>query len=1449
MTATKRPSRWLPRRKPTVLDQVNEVPVQGGRIVYVNTPPRSADSQQTTFPRNEVRTTKYTVLSFIPKNLFEQFRRVANSYFLLLVVLQVLPSLQLTSPIVAALPICCIVAATAMKDALEDFRRRIQDKRLNEETTVALSNWTNVNPTNPRLWRRLLSLVLTCGGRFRKHSRRGRDNGPPASAATWRTTKWKDVRVGDFLLLRNNDNVPADVIILSTSEPDGICYVETKSLDGETNLKVRKCPAETSWLKSPQDCANLRGVVEAELPSTSLYTYQGTLLLSEESLNLRRSVSRKSSKRRQQQHQRTNSNAQSVKRHQRQPSLPSESAKRSPDMIELVEKPESPAIASAAPVTEAIGGMKKVPLSVNSLLLRGCYLRNTEWLIGLVVYTGGESKISLNAGITPSKRTRIERQLNPQVVLNFVVLFAMCLVCSFAHIIYYNAFNFERAPFALETSINTTSQTFKLALETFCLSMIIFQSLVPISLYVTVEMSKTFQAYFIHCDEEMYDPVLDKSCSVKSWNLSDDLGQIEYVFSDKTGTLTQNVMELQRCTIAGVVYGDKYHKSSAAERGELAEQYRKKLRQVIEHRTSLRETENELNVRYEHDNAERPLSFVDVDVLEELMTPDSPQAQRISDFFVHLAVCHTVVPEKVTDLDSHKNIITYKAQSPDEAALVETAREMGFTFLNRSQREVVIDLLGDVRMYTVLEILEFTSTRKRMSIIVELADGRIMLYCKGADSIIFERLADGQEELCETTADQLQYFANEGLRTLCIACRELTRKEYQSWHAKYLEAAVLTDDREEAIEAVATTIEQQLQLLGATAIEDKLQDDVPLTIHRLLSAGIKVWVLTGDKLETAVTIGFSCNLLQKSMTLIIVQGDTFEAVHQQLRDSLTTLFDEGMHDDVNSHYALVIDGSSLRWALHEENKLLFLEVGCRCKSVICCRVSPVQKAQVVALVRKELNCLSLAVGDGANDVSMIQEANIGVGIAGVEGYQAVMASDYAISQFKFLQRLLLVHGRWNYRRVSLMNLTFFYKNIIWALVLFWSQFYNGFSADIVFEYSYINYYNTFFTILPSLIVGIFDQDVHDHVALRYPGLYRMGISQKLYNAPRFWLFILDAVWQSLVSYFCGQYLYWDATVSPSGYDTDHFEMGTVMAMYAITTTNIYICMTLRNWTWITFVSSFLNIIVFPMYVWFYSVYSETSPIYGFDQRLLPNPAFWLSLAVVLVIALLPRIIIMYVMTTYFPEDVDIVREIELRGGQTAADEEEAGIRAADSQTDLLSNGIISPDEPPTPSSSRSQLALDALRRPITAMSTALRDVRARVRHERARRRSLAPTLRSPFDPAFLLYMGQRDRPAPNRGFAFSGESGLQGVLSPRPTVTPDWMSDSNVEAASASRRSTHDGESMRTAPSAPPSRHDIPPPPPPIPFLPVSPPPTRIDRRSTSTSTSRSLGHRRRLSL
>ena len=327
-----------------------------------------------------------------------------------------------------------------------------------------------------------------------------------------------------------------------------------------------------------------------------------------------------------------------------------------------------------------------------------------------------------------------------------------------------------------------------------------------------------------------------------------------------------------------------------------------------------------------------------------------------------------------------------------------------------------------------------------MSAIIRMPDGKIVLLCKGADSIIYSRLKRGEQaELRKTTAEHLEMFAREGLRTLCIAMREIGEEEYQKWNIEHDLAAASVQDREDKLELVSDAIERELTLLGGTAIEDRLQDGVPDSIAILAQAGIKLWVLTGDKVETAINIGFSCNLLDNDMDLILLQleEDSVDFAEQELDRHLLNFGKTGSDEELKAAkknheppaptHALVIDGDSLKLCLDDRIRQKFLLLCKECRSVLCCRVSPAQKAAVVRMVKNSLEVMTLSIGDGANDVAMIQEAHVGVGIAGEEGRQAVMSADYAIGQFRFLTRLVLVHGRWSYRRLAETIANFFYK--------------------------------------------------------------------------------------------------------------------------------------------------------------------------------------------------------------------------------------------------------------------------------------------------------------------------------------------------------------------------------------------------------------------------------------
>lgn len=504
-------------------------------------------------------------------------------------------------------------------------------------------------------------------------------------------------------------------------------------------------------------------------------------------------------------------------------------------------------------------------------------------------------------------------------------------------------------------------------------------------------------------------------------------------------------MEFRRCTIQGVVYGLGETEASvgAKLRDGLTDLEDKSPFSIEDSRDEMLRKQAQL---FDHKYINAKSTFIDPQIIDDL-SKSSKQSQQIIHFFSALALCHTVIPEQV-DPENNPNLIEYKAQSPDEAALVDTSRDMGFAFLGRTQDTVVADIMGEQTTLKLLNVLEFNSTRKRMSVIVQSdVDNKILLLCKGADSVIYDRLSRLSEKISteeaqvrETTLEHLGMFANEGLRTLCIAYRVLEEDEYNEWAKRYQVAFTSIENREERIELVCEEIEQNFTLLGGTAIEDKLQEGVPETIALLARAGIRIWVLTGDKVETAINIGFACNLLTQEMLLIRISSANEEEAAVQLNEAL-----EKVSENVEyQKCALVIDGESLKFALDERCKGTLLELGTKCRAVICCRVSPKQKANVVSMVKKGLDVMTLAIGDGANDVSMIQEANVGVGISGEEGRQAVMASDYAIGQFSYLGKLLLVHGRWSYLRTSEMIQTFFYKNIVWTVVLFFYQFLCGY---------------------------------------------------------------------------------------------------------------------------------------------------------------------------------------------------------------------------------------------------------------------------------------------------------------------------------------------------------------------------------------------------------------------
>ena len=407
----------------------------------------------------------------------------------------------------------------------------------------------------------------------------------------------------------------------------------------------------------------------------------------------------------------------------------------------------------------------------------------------------------------------------------------------------------------------------------------------------------------------------------------------------------------------------------------------------------------------------------------------------------------------------------------------------------------------------------------------------------------------------------LDTFAGEGLRTLLLTKRELSDETWRRWNKVYQAASVSLNDRDLALESAAEEIEVSMEILGSTAIEDKLQIGVPDAISRLAAAKIKIWVLTGDKEETAINIGFACQLLDDTMDLTIVNQRSSTDIMRVLKSMQGKIETARKSmDTIDKKFALVVDGESLIYITRDDElTLLLMNVTRHCVAVIACRVSPKQKADVVSLVKVNMipTPMTLSIGDGANDVPMIQEAHVGIGISGNEGMQAVRASDYAIAQFRFLENLLLQHGRMNYRRIAIVILYSFYKNCVLVTMLFWFNFFNGFSGSALLNGNVQAMYNVIFTSFPIIVFGILDRDVEFKSCSKYPLLYQFGQQKQGFNIRKMVVWMLSGVVHSLALMFIAAHVNLGRIISTDGINTaDRFAFGNQAGNYLVIVVNL-----------------------------------------------------------------------------------------------------------------------------------------------------------------------------------------------------------------------------------------------------------------------------------------------------
>ncbi|KAM0203709.1 hypothetical protein ACHAPI_000708 [Fusarium lateritium] len=1185
---------------------------------------------------NSIRTSRYTVWDFIPKQLFFQFSRVGNFYFLCVGVPQMIPGLSTTGSYTTILPLLFFVLLTIVKEGYDDYRRYRLDKIENagfatalgreDKYTGKLKPVTKWRKWNPFLTNSTAEPYPVPDEEF--------------DGLRWVPVRWSEIKVGDVVRLCRDEPIPADLILLDSDGENKLAYIETMALDGETNLKSKQVSPSLEGCDSIEGISKCKAEFVVEDPNPDLYNFDGRV---------------------------------------------------------------------------TVNG-KTVPLTSNEVIYRGSVVRNTNMAIGLVINTGEDCKIRMNANKHPkAKKPALESVVNKIVVTLATFVVVLSVGVSMGYVRWQKST--ERHSWYLEQA--------KVPFYQIIIAFIImFNNVVPLALYISLEIVKIGQLLMLNSDIEMYDEETDTPARCNTNTILENLGQVGYIFSDKTGTLTDNIMKFRKISVAGTVWlhemdleptTDEIDDIKLDEETEPSEPSVYKTEPVtVVIREEQPEASHEPLTPLALASPSRPSmsprpsmsrrpsmapsrpsmapsrpSFgsrrsssqwrstgrpdhvqPDVtthDLIEYLrLRPNSGFARKAKQYILAVALCHTCLPEH-----KENGELEFQAASPDELALVRAAQELGYLVINRTTQTITLrvtqpDGQEEDSKYEVLDVIEFTSARKKMSMVVRFPDGRVSVICKGADSAILPRLkmsqvakqkanevrmsADIERELHRRSEQQeprnsfggrpsltirrnpgvsrdrstsrrpnmdrsksfefgrlarrsedkprlsiatrgvsidmprgqylhtpvhyqqpvpdhlafledpallddaetftkcfkhMDDFATEGLRTLLYAQKFITEQEYQVWKKVWDEASTSLNNRQKHIEEAGDMIEQSFDLVGATAIEDKLQKGVPETIERLRKANIKIWMLTGDKRETAINIAHSARICRPGSDLYIL-----DVSKGGLDSQLVALQDDLQAGSV--HSVVVIDGQTL--ATVEKSPELsakFFKVMLQVDSVICCRASPAQKALLVRTVRSRLKKyrgksrrgLTLAIGDGANDLAMISASHVGIGISGKEGLQAARVADYAIAQFRFLQRMLLVHGRWNYVRTAKFILYTFWKEMFFYLPTAQYQRYTGYSGTSLYEATSLTVFNTLFTSLCVICMGIWEQDLSAETLLAVPELYVYGQRNQGLNIWKFGRWMLLGAIEGVICW----YGVWagHGWITPAARDQGLYALGTL----------------------------------------------------------------------------------------------------------------------------------------------------------------------------------------------------------------------------------------------------------------------------------------------------------------
>ncbi|XP_058801289.1 probable phospholipid-transporting ATPase IIB isoform X2 [Phymastichus coffea] len=1007
------------------------------------------------FPTNVIRNQKYSIITFLPMVLFQQFKFFLNLYFLLMAMSQFIPDIRIGYLYTYWGPLCFVLAVTFCREAVDDFRRYKRDKEVNNQKYYRLVKGINI----PEL--------------------------VPSSK----------LRVGDLVIVEKGQRVPADLVLLRTTEKSGACFVRTDQLDGETDWKLRLAVPTTQKLDSDSQLFDIKASLYVEKPQKDIHSFIGTF-------------------------------------------------------------------------TRYDGYTSEESLGVDNTLWANTAVASGSAL-GVVVYTGQETRSLMNHSAPRSKVGLLDKEINQLTKVLFCAMIGLALV--------------------LMCLKGFSGPWYRYM---FCF-VLLFSYIIPISLRVNLDMGKTFYAWCIQKDQNIAGTV------VRTTTIPEELGRISYLLSDKTGTLTQNIMVFKKLHLGTISYGQD----------------------------SFDEVSSVLKTFYTADTDASPARSATGTHTGKVRRSENT---RVYEAVHAIALCHNVTPvyDDVTNKDVNNKLdtdsvetvetssvqsqgegsinpdqITYQASSPDEVALVKWTEEVGLALVKRDLNTMQLRAPNGKHLdYKILQIFPFTSETKRMGVIVkDETTNEITFYLKGADVVMagIVQYNDWLEEECGN-------MAREGFRTLVVAKKHLSEEQYLDFEAKYNAARMCVTDRNSRVTAVIESLEREMELLCVTGVEDKLQDKVRSTLESLRNAGIKIWMLTGDKLETATCIAKSSRLVSRTQGLHVFK-------------SVVTRTDAHLELNIfrkKQDCALVISGDSLEVCLqYYEDE--FLELACGSPAVICCRCSPTQKAEVVSLIQRHTGKRTAAVGDGGNDVSMIQSADAGIGIEGLEGRQASLAADFSITQFSHLANLLLVHGRRSYKRSAALSQFVIHRGLIISTMqaVFSTVFY--FSSVPLYQGFLMVGYGTLYTMFPVFSL-VLDKDVSGKIALTFPELYKDLSKGRSLSYKTFFMWVLISIYQ-------GGVIMYGALIM---FEDEFIHIVAISFSALVLTELIMVALTIRTWHHLMVIAEVFSLALYMLSLVVLKDY--------FDADFIKTPDFLWKVVVITLISCMPLYILKLLRKKFSP---------------------------------------------------------------------------------------------------------------------------------------------------------------------------------------------------------------------